>query len=149
MEWGALEQGIQVDPPSTRVGEQLRRNLRRNRSSLQLAAPGSIDLGAELRAGVEGVEIHVFVVLDGEPVGVLQIRARELAPSLPFPAWVAKSVPRGAEFVLGAVYPVGNRTSTSRISYHDDFDWQQLAPLFTLKQPGTSRDGTQKPNTDA
>jgi hypothetical protein len=42
------------------------------------------------------------------------------------------------EFVLGAVYPLGSFTSPNRIIYHDDFDWQQLAPLYSLKRAGAS-----------
>ena len=142
MEWGALEQGIEVDPPSARIGERVQLH----RGALQLAATGSVDLSAEASGGVE---IHVFVVLGDEPVGVLQIQTAELSSSIPVPAWVTESVPRGAELLLGAVYPVEDLPSTNRVFYHDDFDWQQFAPLYSLKRPAASSTQIPEPNGDA
>jgi membrane associated rhomboid family serine protease len=145
MEWGALEQGIQIDPASTRVGEPLRPH----RGSLELSPPGSTDLNREGVAPGDGVEIHVFVVADDEPVGVLQIQTGELPPRIPFPPWVEESVPQRVEFVLGAVYPLGSFTSPNRIIYRDDFDWQQLAPLYSLKRAGASSARVPERNGDA
>jgi hypothetical protein len=142
MEWGALERGIEVDPPSARIGERLQLD----RGVLQLAVPGAIELDAN---GNGGFELHVFVVLDDEPVGVVQIQTAELASSFPVPAWVAESIPQGAELVLGAVYPVEPVPSTSRVFYHDDFDWQPLAPLYSLKRPAASAARTPERNGDA
>ena len=108
--------------------------------------PGAIELDAN---GNGGFELHVFVVLDEEPVGALQIQTAELSSSIPVPAWVTDSVPQGAELVLGAVYPVEDRPSTNRVFYHDDFDWQQLAPLYSLKRPAASSTRIPEPNGDA
>jgi hypothetical protein len=131
MEWGAMAQGIEVDPPSARIGERVQLH----RGALQLDTTGSIELST---AGTGGFEAHVFAVLDHEPVGVLQIQTTELSSSIPVPGWVAGAVPQGAILVLGAVYPVEDAPSTNRVFYYDDFDWQPLAPLYSLERADAS-----------
>jgi hypothetical protein len=136
MEWGALEQGIEADPPSARIGERVQLH------------HGALQLGLG-PVGAGGFEVHVFVVLGDEPVGVLQIQMAELSSSVSVPPGVIESLPQAAEFVLGAVYPVENRPATNRVFYHDDFDWQLFAPLYSLERAGASSKNLPEPNGDA
>jgi hypothetical protein len=137
MEWGALDHGIRMDHPS--IG----RPLRLDRRSRELALPEIPHLGEERG---RGFELHVFIVRDGRPIGAFRILAPEQSSRASLPERVVASVPPGAELVLGAFYPAAHSLSTLQVSYRQDFDWQQLAPLYSLMR--SSSQSAQQPSRD-
>ena len=98
--------------------------------------PEILHLGEERS---RGFELHVFIVRDRQPIGAFRILVPGHFSHVPLPEWVVESVPPGAELVLGAFYPAAHSVPTLQVSYHQEFDWQRLAPLYSLMRSDSER----------